>query len=91
MNPEEDKNKLLLQKQLKNLADKTEHIKKMMKRGKDTIVLRIGPEFVQFGFADQKEPFMIPSRLVHEESGFSSVQSEIHSANGVGNEPSAKE
>ena len=90
MTPQEDKNKLLLQKQLKNLADKTEHIKKMMKRGKDTIVLRIGPEFVQFGFADQKEPFMIPARLVHEESGFCSGQSEVHSGNGVGNDSGVK-
>ena len=61
---EEDKNQKLLKKQLKNLNDKTEHIQKIMEKGKDTVVVRIGSHFTKFGFANSDSPFIIPTNLI---------------------------
>jgi actin-related protein len=61
---EEDKNQKLLKKQLKSLTDKTEHLQKIMDKGKDTIVIRIGVKFTEFGFANSELPFIIPTNLI---------------------------
>jgi exonuclease VII small subunit len=61
---EEDKNQKLLKKQLKNLNDKTKHIQKIMEKGKDTVVVRIGVQFTEFGFANSDSPLIIPTNLI---------------------------
>lgn len=61
---EEDKNQKLLKKQLKNLTDKTEHLQKIMEKGKETVVIRIGVKFIEFGFANSEFPFLLPNNLV---------------------------
>ena len=61
---DEDKNQKLLKKQLKNLNDKTKHIQKIMEKGKDTVVVRIGVQFTEFGFANWDSPLIIPTNLI---------------------------
>ena len=65
---EDEKNKVLLQKQLQNLSNKADNIQKMMEKGKDTIILRINYPFTEFGLADASCPMLIPSSLTNSKN-----------------------
>lgn len=59
-----DKEQDQLKRQLQNVNDKTKNIKKMMEKGKDSIIITLSSRYIQFGKADSEFPYMIPFSLV---------------------------